>query len=127
MSWDLEVSVNNILFNDDELMNALTGVYESPNETQSYPYAVYGEHKSLPYDTKDNDGKEVIFAIDIWSLTKQECMKILDRIYILLMDNDPILTEWKLRLKKLEKVEVLRDDTGKYHGIFKMLYKLRRM
>lgn len=121
MSWELQVGIDNILYNND------ITIYNKPKEELTLPYSTYGTQTIVKHDTKTNDGDDIIFTIDVWAEKKSECSDILEQIYLLLRDNDPIMTSFEVDLKRLDEKEILDDPAGIFHGVFRMRYKLRRL
>lgn len=121
MSWDLQVGIDNILYSNG------IEIYENPPEDSLLPYSTYGVSNTILHDTKTSDGDDTIFTIDVWSQYKNECLNILEEIYLLLRDNEPVMDKFIVDHKRLDTKDLIEDPSGIYHGVFKMRYKLRRV
>lgn len=121
MSWDLQIGIDNILYSNG------IEIYESVSEGLTLPYSTYGVLNTTKNDTKSSDGDDTIFTIDIWAERKNECLNILEQIYLLLRDNDPVMDNFVVDHKRLDTKDIIEDPSGIYHGVFKMRYKLRRV
>lgn len=121
MSWELQMGIDDILYNNN------IEIYDKPREGSTLPYSTYNNQSIVKHDTKSYDGDDIIFTIDTWAERKDECLNIIEQIYLLLRDNDPAMTSFEVDLKRLDEKEILEDPSGIYHGVFRMRYKLRRV
>ncbi|MFL0365379.1 DUF3168 domain-containing protein [Pseudobacillus sp. 179-B 2D1 NHS] len=125
--WPLQQAVFQRLSSDPVLSGMITGVFDSVEEDQAYPYVVIGEPNQVPFDTKNTFGEEISIVIHVWSnyAGKKEAYNILSACLKAL--------SYKLDIQDFELLKVEKrgmtvfDDINPdiKHGVLRMRYTIK--
>ena len=121
-SWDLQQSVYNFLVNDVTITGALGGqsVYDDVPQRASFPYITFGQTSARDWSGGDDEGKEHVFTMHVWSkgAGKKETHEIMGAICDKLHDESLQLNDHHLVNLRCEFSEARRTPDGeKMHGI----------
>ena len=79
---EVQQKVFQALLTNTNLVNKVTGIFDSVPENTSLPYVTLGKIASQPLNTKTSDGEMISVSIDIWSEKqgKKETVDIMSEI-----------------------------------------------
>lgn len=79
---EVQQKVFQALLTNTNLVNKVTGIFDSVPENTSLPYVTFGKIASQPLNTKTSDGEMISVSIDIWSEKqgKKETVDIMSEI-----------------------------------------------
>lgn len=109
--YNLEIKVTELLRNNDQLKNIITGVYSYVPETTKLPYVVMSEERSTPFETKGFKGKELSTTLFVFdearsSLTVKRIIEIIEEV----LSTSFTINGWYFELFQTEQITVNRDD-----------------
>jgi hypothetical protein len=125
--WDIQVAIDNRLYNDTNVTSRVTGIYDEVPDGTTFPYISYGYPTDTAFDTKQTDGAETIFQIDVWSRNgKKEVSDISGAIQNSL--KEPLsVSGFSVPIFDLDFQQILDDPDGETkHGVLQyriLIYK----
>lgn len=119
-SEHVQKAVYDALVANATLVAAVTGIYAdvtqsgTPEDDSEFPYIVFGESVTTPFDTKTNFGAECQVQIDIYSRASNpsEVKSIASLVYGLLHHKSLSITDASHILTTLDSSTTLRDPDG---------------
>ena len=124
---EIQKRVYERLSSDPILSAKITGVFNSVEEDQGFPYLTVGEPSVLPFITKSKFGEELSIMIHAWSLYNGN----LEAINLLNLCLDALSARMQLdgfiiRKVDIDQIRVIDDaDSRIKHGILRMKYTIQ--
>jgi len=124
---EIQRSIYERLSSDPTLSAKITGVFNSVEEDQAFPYLTVGEPSVLPFTTKNKFGEELSIVIHAWSLYNGN----LEAINLLNLCLDALSTRMQLDGFTIRKVDVdsirVFDDADPRirHGVLRLKYTIQ--
>jgi len=99
------------------LLASATSIYDGVPDDAEYPYVVFGEKHSQPWDVFGKDGHDDSISIYVWSraLGDEECLTIASRINELLhgFALDVSSAGFSTVLLQLDMLDTMREPDGR--------------
>lgn len=115
------------LSSDPILSAKITGVFNSVEEDQEFPYLTVGEPSVLPFTTKNKFGEELSIVIHAWSLYNGnlEAIKILN-LCLDALSTRMTLNGFTIRKVDVDSIRVFDDaDPRIRHGVLRLKYTIQ--
>lgn len=125
--FELQKGIFQNLTSNPSLTAKVTGVFDSVNEGQEFPYVTISEPIMLPFETKQKFGEELSIVIHAWSTYngKKEAVDILN-LCLSSLSTRMILDGFKVQKVKVDEIRVFDDaDPRIRHGILRMKYTIQ--
>lgn len=125
--WELQKAIYQRLSSDPKLSAKVTGVFDSVEEDQTFPYITIGEPILLPFITKQKFGEELSIVIHAWSLYagKKEAIDILN-LCLASLSTRMTLDGFTIRKVDIDSIRVLDDvDPRIRHGVLHLKYTIQ--
>lgn len=125
--FELQKGIFNNLTSDPSLTAKVSGVFDSVEEDQAFPYVTIGEPSMLPFETKQKFGEELSIVIHAWSTYagKKECYEIMN-LCLSALSTRLTLNGFKVNKVNIDTMRVIDDaDPRIKHGILKMKYTIQ--
>lgn len=121
--WAVQQGLYARLTGDSALMALVANVFDSPPQSQPYPYLVIGDGTAAPDDSHTRLGSQETVTLHAWSqyAGDREVKQILERCYQLLHHERWAVPGWAMVASRVELLEVLRDPDGHTrHGVMRV-------
>lgn len=105
---------------DATIIALISGVYDYPDEEQTFPFITIGSLNSVDFSTHTYNGLEYDLDVHVWSRKtgKKECKDIMDNVYRLFHNYVLTVTGFTHVITWFKFEDIERDPDGKtYHGI----------
>lgn len=125
--FELQKGIYQNLTSNPSLTAKVTGVFDSVEEGQEFPYVTISEPSMLPFTTKQKFGEELSVVIHAWTTYsgKKEAIDILN-LCIASLSTRMALSGFKIRKVDVDSMRVFDDaDPRIKHGILKMKYTIQ--
>jgi len=125
--FELQKGIFNNITSNPSLAAKVTGVFDSVDEGQEFPYVTISEPSMLPFTTKQKFGEELAIVIHVWSTYngKKQAIDILNACMYSLSEQMP-LDGFMINKVDVDSVRVIDDaDPRIKHGILRMKYTIQ--
>lgn len=125
--FELQKGIFQNLTSNPSLTAKVTGVFDSVEEDQAFPYVTISEPFMLPFETKQKFGEELSIVIHAWSTYngKKEAVDILN-LCLSSLSTRMNLNGFKVQKVKVDEIRVFDDaDPRIKHGILRMKYTIQ--
>lgn len=125
--FELQKGIFSNLTSDPSLTAKVTGVFDSVEEDQAFPYVTIGEPSMLPFTTKQKFGEELSIVIHAWSTYsgKKEAIDILN-LCLASLSSRLTLNGFTIRKVDVSEIRVFDDaDPRIKHGILRLKYTIQ--
>jgi hypothetical protein len=122
-TYEVQRAIYDALTTDDDILDAVEGVFDDVPDNQPYPYVQIGEEtENNKPSTFGTAGRENTVTIHIWSRAHgyHEAKLIADKIISRLDDRPLVLGQWSWTSTTYEFGQYMRDADGiTRHGILR--------
>lgn len=125
--FELQKGIFQNLTSNPSLTAKVTGVFDSVEEDQAFPYITIGEPIMMPLETKQKFGEELSIVIHAWSAYsgKKEAIDILN-LCLASLSTRMTLDGFTVRKVHVDEIRVFDDaDPRIKHGIARMKYTIQ--
>lgn len=125
--FELQKGIFQNLISNPSLADKVTGIFDSVEEGQAFPYVTISEPFMLPFETKQKFGEELSIVIHAWSTYngKKEAVDILN-LCLSSLAKKMNLNGFTVQKVKVDEIRVFDDtDPRIKHGILRMKYTIQ--
>lgn len=123
--FEVQQKIFSAIDNNLELQEIVSGMYDYVPEDTPLPYITFGQILSSEDVTKTDEGEELVFSIESWSISKgrKELVKIITEIEKSLEEEIQLSSAQVIEQKVINR-EVIEYQYGLYHGSIQFKIRL---